>query len=165
MPVIILTASPHERLTLSRKWRSAQDVVESFQQEMRDRRTASMRTYGRRSTRKELPRGLYIVCPRQNDHDRTVSGRRRRRSGGPRSYTCSLHLCGWDKASGHVLTPKHFNGISQAALYRILDRDDAASGSPCGWDRYTQAGVEFWIKSKGATLTRAVKSTTCRTGD
>jgi membrane-bound inhibitor of C-type lysozyme len=31
--------------------------------------------------------------------------------------------------------------------------------------RYTQADVEFWIKGKGATLTRAGKSTTCRTGD
>jgi membrane-bound inhibitor of C-type lysozyme len=31
--------------------------------------------------------------------------------------------------------------------------------------RYTQGDVEFWIKGKGATLTRAGKSTTCRTGD
>jgi membrane-bound inhibitor of C-type lysozyme len=31
--------------------------------------------------------------------------------------------------------------------------------------RYTQADVEFWIKGKGATLTRAGKSTTCPTGD
>ena len=29
--------------------------------------------------------------------------------------------------------------------------------------RYTQGDVEFWIKGKGATLTRAGKSTTCRT--
>ncbi|MEZ0167488.1 MliC family protein [Microvirga sp. TS319] len=31
--------------------------------------------------------------------------------------------------------------------------------------RYTQGDVEFWIKGKEATLTRAGKSTTCRTGD
>jgi membrane-bound inhibitor of C-type lysozyme len=30
--------------------------------------------------------------------------------------------------------------------------------------RYTQGNVEFWIKGNGATLTRAGKSTTCRTG-
>jgi membrane-bound inhibitor of C-type lysozyme len=30
--------------------------------------------------------------------------------------------------------------------------------------RYTQGDVEFWIKGNGATLTRAGKSTTCRTG-
>ncbi|WP_114188474.1 MliC family protein [Microvirga aerophila] len=30
--------------------------------------------------------------------------------------------------------------------------------------RYTQGDVEFWIKGDGATLTRAGKSTTCRTG-
>jgi membrane-bound inhibitor of C-type lysozyme len=30
--------------------------------------------------------------------------------------------------------------------------------------RYTQGNVEFWIKGKGATLTRAGKSTNCRTG-
>jgi membrane-bound inhibitor of C-type lysozyme len=29
--------------------------------------------------------------------------------------------------------------------------------------RYTQGNVEFWIKGEGATLTRAGKSTTCRT--
>jgi membrane-bound inhibitor of C-type lysozyme len=31
--------------------------------------------------------------------------------------------------------------------------------------RYTEGDIEFWIKGKGATLTRAGKSTTCRTGD
>jgi len=31
--------------------------------------------------------------------------------------------------------------------------------------RYTQGAIEFWIKGKGATLTRAGKLTTCRTGD
>jgi membrane-bound inhibitor of C-type lysozyme len=31
--------------------------------------------------------------------------------------------------------------------------------------RYTQGDVEFWIKGKGATLTRAGKSTTCKTSD
>jgi membrane-bound inhibitor of C-type lysozyme len=31
--------------------------------------------------------------------------------------------------------------------------------------RYTQGDIEFWIKGNGATLTRAGKSTTCRTGD
>jgi membrane-bound inhibitor of C-type lysozyme len=30
--------------------------------------------------------------------------------------------------------------------------------------RYTQGDVEFWTRGKGATLTRAGKSTTCRTG-
>jgi membrane-bound inhibitor of C-type lysozyme len=30
--------------------------------------------------------------------------------------------------------------------------------------RYRQGNVEFWIKGNGATLTRAGKSTTCRTG-
>jgi membrane-bound inhibitor of C-type lysozyme len=29
--------------------------------------------------------------------------------------------------------------------------------------RYMQGDVEFWIKGEGATLTRAGKSTTCRT--
>jgi membrane-bound inhibitor of C-type lysozyme len=29
--------------------------------------------------------------------------------------------------------------------------------------RYMQGDVEFWIKGKGATLTRAGKATTCRT--
>jgi hypothetical protein len=107
-------------------------MVEYLQQDLRDRRAASMRTYGGRSTRKDPPRELYITCPRPNDHDRTLSGRRHR-SDGPRSYTCSLHLCGWHKASGHVLTPKHFNGVSEAGLCRILDRDDAPTGSLRGW--------------------------------
>ena len=31
--------------------------------------------------------------------------------------------------------------------------------------RYTKGDVEFWIKGRGATLTRAGKSTTCRTGE
>jgi membrane-bound inhibitor of C-type lysozyme len=31
--------------------------------------------------------------------------------------------------------------------------------------RYTQGDVEFWIKGKGATLTRAGTATTCRTGN
>jgi len=31
--------------------------------------------------------------------------------------------------------------------------------------RYTEGDIEFWIKGKRATLTRAGKSTTCRTGD
>jgi len=92
-----------------------------------------MRTYGRRSTRKELPRELSISCLGQNNHDRTVSGRCRHRSGGPRSPTCPLHLCGWKQPSGHVLSSKHLNGVSEAGLCWILDRDDAAAGSLCGW--------------------------------
>jgi membrane-bound inhibitor of C-type lysozyme len=31
--------------------------------------------------------------------------------------------------------------------------------------RYTEGDIEFWIKGKSATLTRAGRSTTCRTGD
>ncbi|ANY82473.1 hypothetical protein BB934_29725 (plasmid) [Microvirga ossetica] len=31
--------------------------------------------------------------------------------------------------------------------------------------RYTQGAIEFWIKGQDATLTRAGKLTTCRTGD
>ena len=31
--------------------------------------------------------------------------------------------------------------------------------------RYTEGDIEFWIKGKGATLTRAGKSTTCQTSD
>ena len=31
--------------------------------------------------------------------------------------------------------------------------------------RYTEGDIEFWTKGKGATLTRAGKSTTCPTGD
>jgi membrane-bound inhibitor of C-type lysozyme len=31
--------------------------------------------------------------------------------------------------------------------------------------RYMRGDVEFWIKGKGATLTRAGKATTCRTSD
>ncbi len=31
--------------------------------------------------------------------------------------------------------------------------------------RYTEGDIEFWIKGRGATLTRAGRSTTCRTGD
>jgi hypothetical protein len=108
-------------------------MVEYLQQDLRDRRAASMRTCGRLLTRKELPRELSIACPRQNDHDRAVSGQCRHRSSGPRSYTCSLHLCGWHQASGYVLTPKHLNRVSQAGLCRILDRDDAPAGSLCGW--------------------------------
>ncbi len=108
-------------------------MVEYLQQDLRDRKADAMRAYGGRLTRKELPRELYITCPRQNDHDRTFSGRRRHRSDGPRSYTCSLHLCGWHKASCHVLTPKHFNGGSEVGLCRISDRDDAPAGSLRGW--------------------------------
>jgi membrane-bound inhibitor of C-type lysozyme len=49
------------------------------------------------------------------------------------------------------------------------------SGSPSGMvlpqavsadgGRYTEGNVEFWIKGRGATLTRAGRSTTCRTGE
>ena len=31
--------------------------------------------------------------------------------------------------------------------------------------RYTEGDIEFWIKGKGATLTRAGKSTICQTSD
>ena len=31
--------------------------------------------------------------------------------------------------------------------------------------RYTEGDMEFWIKGRGATLTRAGRSTTCRAGD
>lgn len=31
--------------------------------------------------------------------------------------------------------------------------------------RYTKGDMEFWIKGRGATLTRAGKPTTCRTGE
>ena len=124
-----------------------------------------MRTYGRRSTRKELLRELSIAGPRQNDHDRTVSSQHRHRSGGPRSPTCSLHLCGWHKASGHVLTPKQFNGVSEVVFSGSSTEMTLPQALSADGGRYTQGDIEFWNKGKGATLTRAGKSTTCQTSD
>ena len=125
-----------------------------------------MRTYGRRSTRKELPRELSIACPRQNDHDRTVSSQHRHRSGGhhdrpPVHYTCAdgtklqATFSPLSTLMGSVKLV--FAGSStEMTLPQALSADGG---------RYTEGDIEFWIKGKGATLTRAGKSTTCRTGD
>jgi membrane-bound inhibitor of C-type lysozyme len=42
----------------------------------------------------------------------------------------------------------------------VLPQAVSASGS-----RYTKGDVEFWIKGRGATLTRAGKATTCRASE
>ncbi len=46
--------------------------------------------------------------------------------------------------------------LSEAVLPQAVSADGG---------RYTKGDVEFWIKGRGATLTRAGKSTTCRTSD
>jgi membrane-bound inhibitor of C-type lysozyme len=78
-------------------------------------------------------------------------------------------------------TPVHYTCADGTKLHATFSPPSTSmgavklvyAGSPTGMTlpqalsadggRYTQGDVEFWIKGKGATLTRAGKSTTCRT--
>ena len=165
MPVVILTALPHERLTLSRNGGQIRTWLSPFS------------------------RKLGIVGPPQCGL--TEGGRQGRNClvnctslALGRTIMTALYLVG--AAAGAVAqdrTPVHYTCADGTNLQATNSPPSTSMGSvklvyagsstettlsqviSADGGRYTQADVEFWIKGKGATLTRAGKSTTCRTGD
>jgi len=81
-----------------------------------------MRRYAKRQASEGLSSDQRNSSPVQSDVGCPCSGERARR-GCPRSQTCSLRLCEWHKASGHMLSPERLAGLNHARLCRIFDRD------------------------------------------
>ena len=110
-----------------------------------------MRTYGRRSTRKELLRELSIACPRQNDHDRTVSSQHRHRSGGPDRppvhYTCADGT----KLQATFSPPSISMGSVKLVFAGSSTEMTLPQALSADGGRYTEGDIEFWIKGKGAS--------------
>ncbi len=124
-----------------------------------------MRTDGRRSTGRD---GL-VNCPSP------ALGR-----------TIMTALCLIGAATGAVAqdrTPVHYTCADGTKLQATFSPPSTSTGSvklvyagsstemtlpqalSADGGRYTEGDIEFWIKGKGATLTRAGESTTCQTGD
>jgi membrane-bound inhibitor of C-type lysozyme len=101
-------------------------------------------------------------CPEDGDTDCTIVGRRcppgSAQDPDPVHYTC---------ANGTQLQATFSPpSISLGSVKLVYHGSSSETTLPqtvsVDGGRYTQGDVEFWIKGKAATLTRAGKATTCR---
>ncbi|MFL5205887.1 MAG: MliC family protein [Microvirga sp.] len=90
-----------------------------------------------------------------------------------------LPICAIAGAAAQDLKPVHYTCVNGTKLQATFSPPGASMGSvklvyagssnqttlpqalSADGGRYTQGDVEFWIKGKGATLTRGGRSTTC----
>jgi membrane-bound inhibitor of C-type lysozyme len=97
------------------------------------------------------------------------------------ALTTALFLGGAHGAVAHDHKPVHYTCADGTKLQATFSPPSTSMGSvkfvyagsstettlpqalSADGGRYMQGDVEFWIKGEGATLTRAGKSTTCRT--
>jgi membrane-bound inhibitor of C-type lysozyme len=102
--------------------------------------------------------------------------------GGKTMLTALLLLCGSAGAVARDAKPVSYTCLDGTSLQAVFSPAGSSMGSvklfyaepssvttlpqaiSADGGRYTLGDVEFWIKGNGATLTRAGKSTTCKTG-